>query len=63
MHLTSDNESVERPGKCAELSDILGQLWLHILEPVLHSLEVSCLIYVRICRLVIVHAVAPKTGA
>ena len=56
----SDGESVGLLGHGVELSYILGELWLHIVEPILHSLEVSCIIYLCHYRPIIVNAVAPK---
>ena len=53
----------EWPWKDRGLVDILGQLWLHVVKPILHSLKVGCLIYRRVRGLIIAHAVAPKARA
>jgi len=43
-----------------ELSGILEQLWLHMVEPILHYLKVSCPTLLRIRALTSMDPVAPK---
>jgi hypothetical protein len=47
-------------GNSIELSDMLGQLWLHLVEPILCYLGVSYLIPLNICALTIMRVVATK---
>ena len=51
-----------QPGMSVKLSDILEQLWLHIVEPILHYLEVSFLMLLSICALTNIPVVVPKAG-
>ena len=59
---SEDGSEGLQPGMSVKLSDILEQLWLHLVEPILCYLKVSSLMLLSIRVLTNIPVVAPKTS-